>query len=154
MVITISEIKRNLPLDILGEGNNIPLDVLGQQFGDKDMAKKKTTILQGSLDLLVMQTLQSGAKHGYAITRHLMEVSEEFLRVEEGSLYPALHRMEKKGWIKSRWGTSESNRRAKYYELTPAGRQQLKDEVVHWKKLSKAVNQVLGYSANLVWGQV
>ena len=118
------------------------------------MAKKKPTFLQGSLDLLILQSLRSGAKHGYAITRHLMEISEEFLQVEEGSLYPALHRMEKKGWIKSRWGTSDSNRRAKFYELTLTGRQQLQEEVDHWQKMSRAVNQVLGYGANLVWGQL
>ena len=122
------------------------------QRSGENVSKKKTSILQGSLDLLVLQSLRCGPKHGYAISRHLLDVSEEFLQVEEGSLYPALHRMERKGWIKSHWGTSESNRRAKYYELTTTGRQQLKAEVVHWENMTKAVDRVLGFRANLRWG--
>ena len=108
------------------------------------MAKKKSKILQGSLDLLVLQTLRGGPHHGYSITRHLKEVSKDFLQVEEGSLYPALHRMERRGWIKSSWGTSESNRRAKFYELTSDGKKQLKVESKSWQDMSQAVDRVLG----------
>src|SRR5262245_5428271 len=86
----------------------------------------RTPILQGSLDLLILQALSAGSpRHGYAIARHLREVSQDFLQVEEGTLYPALHRLHRRGWISARWGASESNRRAKYYSLTVAGKKQL-----------------------------
>lgn len=98
---------------------------------------------QGSLDLLVLQTLSGGAKHGYAVARHIQAASDEFLKVEEGSLYPALHRMERRGWIAAEWGVSESNRRAKYYALTPTGRRQLKREVAEWRAMVKAIGKVL-----------
>lgn len=114
------------------------------------MSKKKGSILQGSLDLLVLRTLKAGPHHGYAITRHLREVSKEYLQVEEGSLYPALHRMERKGWISSSWGLSESNRRAKFYELTTEGKEQLKVEVKAWKNMSTAVDRVLGIEQTAV----
>ncbi len=104
---------------------------------------KKTPLLQGSLDLLVLQSLKSGPQHGYAITRHLKDVSQDFLQIEEGSLYPALHRMEHRGWIAAHWGSSQSNRRAKFYELTGSGRRQLKAETASWKKMSEAINRVL-----------
>jgi PadR family transcriptional regulator PadR len=106
---------------------------------------KKGTLLQGSLDLLVLQSLKSGAMHGYAIARQIKERSRDYLQVEEGSLYPALHRMEQRGWIVSHWGTSESNRRAKYYELSSEGRKQLKQETEAWKQMSQAINHVLGF---------
>lgn len=110
------------------------------------MAKrKKTTLLQGSLDLLILRTLTREAMHGYAITRHLKEVSKDFLHVEEGSLYPALHRMEKRGWIKSCWGSSESNRRAKFYELTDVGKKQLRSETKSWKEMTTAIDRVLNF---------
>jgi transcriptional regulator len=109
------------------------------------MAKKKTSILQGSLDLLVLQTLRDGPRHGYSITRYLKEVSDDYLKVEEGSLYPALHRMERKGWIKASWGVSESNRRAKFYELTSNGKKQLKVEAKSWQDMSQAIDRVLGF---------
>ena len=107
--------------------------------------QKKPVILQGSLDLLILQSLKKGPMHGYSITRHLKNVSEDFLQIEEGSLYPALHRMERKGWIASSWGTSESNRRAKFYQLTGDGRKQLKTETIAWEKMSGAINQVVNY---------
>ena len=106
---------------------------------------KKQPLLQGSLDLLVMRSLRNGAMHGYSITRHLKKVSKEFLQVEEGSLYPALHRLEKRGFIKSQWGTSESNRRAKFYELTRDGVKQLKQETDSWKEMTGAIDLVLNY---------
>ena len=110
------------------------------------MAKpKKAPLLQGSLDLLILQTLKKNALHGYAITRHLKEASKEHLRIEEGSLYPALHRMERRGWIASHWGVSESNRRAKFYQLTSDGKKQLKVETASWRKMSEAIEGVLNF---------
>lgn len=109
------------------------------------MSKKKAPILQGSLDLLVLQSLKQGPMHGYSITRHLKSASKDYLQIEEGSLYPALHRMEKRGWIEAHWGTSESNRRAKFYQLTSDGKKQLKAETAAWEKMSEAINQVVGF---------
>ena len=100
---------------------------------------------QGSLDLLILRTLVAGAKHGYAIARHLRVVSEEFIRVEEGSLYPALHRLEKRGWVSSCWGASESNRRAKFYDLTRAGKKQLTAETTAWRNMHEAILRVLNH---------
>jgi transcriptional regulator len=98
---------------------------------------------QGTLDLLILKTLALEAQHGWAISERIQQVSSEVLRVQQGSLYPALHRLERKGWIKARWGVSENNRRAKFYELTRRGRKQLQDESAAWRKLSTAVAQVL-----------
>ncbi|MEM1305735.1 MAG: PadR family transcriptional regulator [Planctomycetota bacterium] len=98
----------------------------------------------GSLDLLILKALSGGSKHGYAVARHIQTASDEFLRVEEGSLYPALHRMERRKWIVAEWGVSESNRRAKYYELTKSGRSQLKVEVAAWRDMAAAIGKVLG----------
>ncbi|MBX3411175.1 MAG: PadR family transcriptional regulator [Pirellulales bacterium] len=108
-------------------------------------SKSRSTLLQGSLDLLILRTLAGGPHHGYAIARHLDRVSEAFLQVEEGSLYPALHRLERRGWIAASWGTSESNRRAKYYQLTPLGRKQLRAETEAWQRMSQAIDRVLNY---------
>lgn len=105
----------------------------------------KTALLPGSLDLLVLQTLTSGRHHGYGIARHLREVSREFLEVEEGSLYPALHRLERRGWVTTEWGESESNRRAKYYRLTPKGRKQLAAETSAWQLMREAIDRVLNH---------
>src|SRR5688500_3894164 len=101
--------------------------------------EEKTDLVQGTLDLLVLRTLRSGAKHGYAIARHIQETSDGFLQVEEGSLYPALNRMERRGWIEAEWGLSESKRKAKYYQLTAAGRQQLKTKSKTWQSLVHAI---------------
>ena len=100
--------------------------------------------LKGTLDLLVLKTLASqGRMHGYAITLRIEEISENVLRLEEGSLYPALHRMTQAGWLRSEWGVSESNRRARYYSITVAGRKQLAQETREWSKLTEAVARVL-----------
>ena len=100
--------------------------------------------LQGTLDLLILHTLAArGALHGYAISSHIQQVSDEFLRVEEGSLYPALHRIEGLGWISSKWSTSPTNRRVKLYSLTTAGRRQLSVEQKRWDELTLAVRRVL-----------
>ena len=99
---------------------------------------------QGTLDLLILRTLALEPQHGWGISERLQQMSSDVLRVQQGSLYPALHRLERRGWIKASWGTSENNRRAKYYELTKSGRQQLATEKDAWRKLTAAVAQVLG----------
>jgi transcriptional regulator len=104
---------------------------------------EKAGLLQGTLDMLVLKSLQFGPRHGYQITSWLEQTSQQALTVEEGSLYPALHRMERKGWIESEWGTSESNRRAKYYKLTRTGRSQLVREVDAWDALARAIRLVI-----------
>lgn len=99
---------------------------------------------QGTLDLLILRTLSLGPQHGWGISERVQRLSSEVLCIQQGSLYPALHRLERRGWIKARWGTSENNRRARYYELTGAGRKQLETETGLWKQLTAAVSQVLG----------
>jgi transcriptional regulator len=99
---------------------------------------------QGTLDLLILQTLVLEPQHGWAISERVQQISSDVLRIQQGSLYPALHRLERRGWIKARWGTSDNNRRAKYYELTKSGRQQLEVERDAWVKLAAAMAQVLG----------
>jgi PadR family transcriptional regulator, regulatory protein PadR len=103
------------------------------------MGKSKPDVLQGTLDLLILRTLVCGPQHGYGIAVHIQQASDEVLRVEEGSLYPALHRLEQAGWISSEWGTSENNRRAKYYRLTALGRKQLAKEEENWDRFTRAV---------------
>ena len=111
------------------------------------MPRQKNDILQGTLALLVLQTLTSrGRMHGYAITQHIQRASAELLRVEEGSLYPALHRMEQDGWVRAEWGTTEKNRQARYYTLTPAGRKQLAQEQESWERLTEGVRRVLRFA--------
>lgn len=95
--------------------------------------------------MLILRTLTAGQRHGYAIAKHLHQVSDAFLQVEEGSLYPALHRLERRGWLASEWGPSEANRRAKYYRLTPQGRKQLQKETAAWRKRCEAIERVLNY---------
>ena len=107
------------------------------------MSKKKGELLQGTLDMLILKTLTLGSMHGYAIVRRIQQATNEVLVIEEGSLYPALHRMEKRSLIKSEWGVSENNRRAKYYSLTPRGKKQLETEVSMWERLSAATSRVL-----------
>jgi transcriptional regulator len=110
------------------------------------MAGPKNDILQGTLALLVLKTLASqGRLHGYALTTHIQHISNDLLRVEEGSLYPALHRMEQQGWLRSEWGLTEKNREARFYALTPKGRKQLAEEEANWAKLTEGVRRVLRY---------
>ena len=99
---------------------------------------------QGTLDLLILRTVGLGPQHGWAIAERVQQMSSDVLRIQQGSLYPALHRLERKGWIKAHWGTSDNNRRAKYYELTKSGHKQLEAEKTAWAKLTAAVGQVLG----------
>jgi len=105
--------------------------------------KPKNDLLQGTLALLVLKTLARGPLHGYGITLRIQMVSKDILRVEEGSLYPALHRMEQDGWVSAEWATSENNRRARYYRLTSKGRKQLAEEEKNWAQLTQAVAHVL-----------
>jgi transcriptional regulator len=110
------------------------------------MLKPKNDLLQGTLVLLVLKTLARGPLHGYGITLHIQMVSKDILRVEEGSLYPALHRMEQDGWVSAEWGISENNRRARYYRLTAKGRKQLAEEEKNWDRLTQAVAHVLQFA--------
>ena len=111
------------------------------------MARTKNDILQGTLALLVLRTLDvAGPMHGYAITSHIQVVSAESLRVEEGSLYPALHRMEQDGWVRSAWGVTEKNRDARFYSITAKGRKQLAEEEASWRRLTEGVSRVLSYA--------
>jgi len=110
------------------------------------VVKPKNDVLQGTLVLMVLRTLAREPMHGYGITLHIQAASENLLRVEEGSLYPALHRMEQDGWISAQWGTSENNRRARYYRLTAAGRKQLAQEERNWERLTYAVSRVLQFT--------
>ena len=107
------------------------------------MTKTSLDLPQGTLDLLILRTIALGPKHGWAISERIQQVSSEALRVRQGSLYPALHRLERRGWIKPRWGASENHRRAKYYQLTPSGQRQLDAEAAAWRQLTVAVGQVL-----------
>lgn len=105
--------------------------------------KDKVDLLQGTLDMLILKTLTRGAMHGYEIARWIQQISEEALQVEEGSLYPALYRMERRGWIASKWGQSENNRKARFYSLTPVGRKQLESESRGWVKLTAAISKIM-----------
>ncbi len=107
------------------------------------MPEARNDLLPGTLDVLVLKTLAGGKEHGYGIARRIRSTSKDVLRVEEGSLYPALHRMERKGWIRAQWGLSEANRRAKFYSLTRSGRRQLDAETASWNVFSEAVGRVL-----------
>ena len=109
------------------------------------MARTRNDNLQGSLALLVLKSLELGPMHGWGITLHIQRISNEVLRVEEGSLYPALHRMEQDGWSESKWGQSENNRRARFYELTALGQKELVAERENWRKITSAVGLVLGF---------
>jgi PadR family transcriptional regulator PadR len=112
-------------------------------MGKKQTSRTSTDLLQGTLDMLILQSVALGPAHGHTIASVIEQRSEDVLQVEHGSLYPALHRLEDRGWIASFWGTSENNRKAKYYRLTPAGRKQLGAEMSRWERVVRAVNQVL-----------
>ena len=111
------------------------------------MARARNDILQGTLDMLVLRTLAgTGAMHGYAITAHIKRASADLLRVEEGSLYPALHRMEQDGWLRATWGVTEKNREARFYEITAKGKRQLDAERESWARLTEGVGRVLRHA--------
>jgi PadR family transcriptional regulator PadR len=110
--------------------------------------RNRIELLQGTLDMLILQTLQWGAQHGYAISQAIRSGSGEVLQVETGSLYPALHRLEKQGWVKSEWRVSEHNQRAKYYQLTASGKRQLENERGRWTQLSAAIAGLMNPAAS------
>lgn len=107
------------------------------------MTKSGSELLQGTLDMLVLKTLALEPMHGWGISQRIQQISRDVLQVNQGSLYPALHRLERQGWIASEWGTSENNRRAKFYRLTPAGERQLEAETENWERLAEAVQRIL-----------
>ena len=107
------------------------------------MARSRNDLLQGTLDLLILKTLALGAQHGWAISQRIQQMSDDALRVNQGSLYPALHRLEEQGWVSAAWGTSESNREAKFYQLTRAGQKQLEVETANWTRRASAIARLL-----------
>jgi PadR family transcriptional regulator, regulatory protein PadR len=107
------------------------------------MSESKLDLLQGTLDLLILRTLQNGPMHGWAISERIQQISQDVLRVNQGSLYPAMHRLEHQGWIRAEWGVSELGRRARFYQLTAAGRKQLERESENWTRLAVAIGRVL-----------
>ena len=110
------------------------------------MTRPRLELPQGTLDLLILRTLSLGAQHGWAISERIKQVSRDELQIQQGSLYPALHRLERRGWIAATWGASDNNRRAKYYELTPTGRRQLEADSSEWHRMVAAVELVLAGS--------
>lgn len=104
---------------------------------------EKSDLLQGTLDMLILKTLVRGPMHGYGVAEFIQQTSEDVLRVEEGALYPALHRLEIRGLLAAEWGVSENNRRAKYYRLTPAGRKQLAAEAERWNRMAAAIGRIM-----------
>jgi len=110
------------------------------------MTKTKADLLQGTLDLLILKALQNEPMHGFGISLRIQQMSRDMLTVEQGSLYPALYRLEDQGWVRSEWGVSDNNRKAKFYSLTTSGRKQLQAELQSWANLSTAINLVLGHS--------
>jgi transcriptional regulator len=107
------------------------------------MTESKTELLQGTLDMLILKTLALEPMHGYGVAVRIQQISKDVLRVNQGSLYPALRRLEKRGWIEAEWGESENNRRARYYKLTKAGRKKLAEETQEWERLSQAIARIL-----------
>ena len=107
------------------------------------MSTKTMTLLQGTLDMLILRTLLFGPAHGHSIAKHIQRTTDNVLQVEHGSLYPALHRLENRGWIASFWGSSENNRKAKYYRLTPSGRKQLSVQTTRWEQVVNAIGRIL-----------
>lgn len=116
-----------------------PVELLGR----RDVKDSRQELLKGTLDMLILQALSEGAMHGYGVARWIEERTEGTLMIEEGSLYPALYRMEKRGWVESRWGASENNRRARFYEMTDRGRKQLDEETASWARLVWAINRIV-----------
>lgn len=107
------------------------------------MPSEKSDLLQGTLDVLILKTLSNGSMHGWGISQRIQQLSEDVLAINQGSLYPALHRLEERGWISAQWGNSENNRRARYYSLTRAGKRQLAEETESWERFAAAVTRVL-----------
>jgi transcriptional regulator len=123
-----------------------PIDIRVEKAKTMPQKKKNADaeMLQGTLDMLILKTLVMGPAHGHTIAHVIEHTSEDFLQVEQGSLYPALHRLEDRGWLSSSWGASENNRKAKFYELTPAGKKQLTVETNRWRQIARAIELVMG----------
>jgi PadR family transcriptional regulator PadR len=121
----------------------MPLDILSQLTQKQLSMRTKPKLLQGTLDMLILKSLRLGPMHGYGIARRIAQLSDDVLTVEEGSLYPAVYRLQQQGWIQSTWDVSENNQRARYYKLTAAGRKQLEREKENWGRLSEAISRVL-----------
>jgi PadR family transcriptional regulator, regulatory protein PadR len=119
-----------------------PVEALGEAERS-EVEAKRIDLPQGTLDLLILKTLALGTQHGWAISERIQQVSGNLVQVQQGSLYPALHRLERRGWIRAQWGASDNNRRAKFYELTRTGRKQLEEETAAWRSLTLAIGQVL-----------
>ncbi len=117
-----------------------------EKISPKEASQERPDILQGTLDLLILRTLRLEPKHGWAISQRIQEVSDDVLLVQQGSLYPSLHRLQRRGWIAAEWGSSENNRRAKFYRLTDEGTAQLEVETDRWRRLSEAVALVLKHA--------
>lgn len=117
-----------------------------EKISPKEASQERPDILQGTLDLLILRTLRLKPKHGWAISQRIQEVSDDVLLVQQGSLYPSLHRLQRRGWIAAEWGSSENNRRAKFYRLTDEGTAQLEVETDRWRRLSEAVALVLKHA--------
>ena len=116
--------------------------MIGRKTATKPKSKR-ADLLQGTLDMLILKVLATGAAHGYGIAQRIEQASDEMLKIEEGSLYPALYRLEEQGWVEAEWGASENNRRAKFYRLTAMGRKQLTAETSSWARLCEAISKVL-----------
>jgi transcriptional regulator len=131
------------PFDIQQDGRYAPVG--NQQKGPQVGDQPKTDVLQGTLDLMVLKTLEAmGSQHGYGIAQRIQQVSGDLLRLNQGTLYPALLRLEQRGWITSKWGVSDNNRRARYYSLTRIGRKQLDREAEEWNRMAAIIARVLG----------
>src|SRR5262245_40973007 len=130
-----------LPLDLLGEEAYRPFTLL--EAKRERVAKAKPDLPQGTFDMLVLKALSLGPTHGYGVGQRIQQLADDLLRVEEGTLYPALYRIEQNGWIESEWGTSENNRRARFYRLTRAGRKQLGIEEAQWARLALIIGKVM-----------
>ncbi len=109
------------------------------------MELNKTELLQGTLNLIILRILRSGDRHGYSIAKRIELISKDVLRIRQGSLYPALHRLEEKGLIKAKWGITKTKRRAKFYKLTKSGKKQVEEETAYWEQFSRAINQIMQY---------
>jgi len=127
-----------LPLRFYKTRAIFPVEAKGEQMGDE-----RLELPQGTLDLLILRTLALGPQHGWAVSERIQQISSDVLQVQQGSLYPSLHRLERRGLVKARWGASDNNRKAKFYELTAAGRKQLDADARSWRKLAGAIAQVL-----------
>jgi PadR family transcriptional regulator, regulatory protein PadR len=136
-------LDRKSPLDSLGELLKNCRCSPRQSRREPNMAKEKPDLVYGTLDMLILKSLQHDPRHGLAIADRIQQMSSDILRVEQGSLYPALYRLEAQGWIQAEWGLSENNRKARYYTLTAAGRKQLAAEKEHWSRITAGINLVL-----------